>query len=56
VLTTTLDGKLRAAMCHLAPDMRKQPASADYVQRITAPARKYGFPEWYVERLEEFLR
>jgi hypothetical protein len=56
VLTTTQEGKLRPAMCYLAPDMPKRPASADYVERITRPAREYGFPEWYVERLEGFRR
>jgi hypothetical protein len=30
------------------------PAASDYIDRIAGPARAYGFPDWYVERLESF--
>ena len=56
VLTETLDGKWRPALCYIAPHMEPRPAAADYVERIVRPARAFGFPSWYVERLESFRR
>jgi hypothetical protein len=38
----------------LCPAMVERPVSADYLDRIIAPAREYGFPAWYIERLEKF--
>ena len=41
-----------AAGCH--EDETDQWAADDYVERIVAPAIAYGFPMWYIERLESF--
>jgi hypothetical protein len=54
VLVETLDEKWRPALCYLAPAMEPKPATADYVERIAVPARAFGFPEWYVQRIEGF--
>ncbi len=54
VVTITADGKLRPAMTYICPDMIARPAEAAYVERIAAPASKFGFPRWYVERIEAF--
>jgi cation transport regulator ChaC len=54
VLTESLDGNWRPAMCYIAPHMPARPAATDYVDRIVAPARALGFPPWYIERLESF--
>jgi hypothetical protein len=54
VLVETLDGKWRAALCYLAPAPEPAPASNDYIDRIVGPAREYGFPAWYIARLEGF--
>jgi hypothetical protein len=54
VLAETQDGRWRPALCYIAPEMEPRPASDDYVDRIVGPARDYGFPDWYVERLERF--
>jgi hypothetical protein len=54
VLVETLAGTWRPALCYLAPAMEPRPAAADYVERIIAPARAHGFPEWYIRRLESF--
>jgi hypothetical protein len=56
VLTETFDGRYRPALCYVASDMKPQPATADYVDRIVRPARALGFPAWYVERLQSFAR
>jgi hypothetical protein len=54
VLTETMEGTWRPALCYLAPTMEPRPAANDYIDRIAGPARDYGFPEWYVRRLESF--
>lgn len=54
VLTKTTDGKLRPALCYIAPSMEPQPATNDYIDRIVGPTAEYGFPSWYIQRLESF--
>jgi hypothetical protein len=54
VLAQTLDGALRPALCYICPRMVDRPASEDYINRIVVPARRYGFPRWYIQRLESF--
>ena len=49
------DGGSTPALCYIAPFLPPAPAKAEYVARIVKPARSYGFPDWYVERLEAFL-
>ena len=56
VVVETLDGAWRPALCYIAPTMEPGKADAAYVDRIVAPARELGFPEWYVARLESFKR
>ena len=54
VLVETRDGTWRAAFCYVAPAMEPRPPADDYIDRIVGPARQYGFPEWYIARLESF--
>jgi hypothetical protein len=54
VLVETLDGRWRAAFCYIAPAGESRPASNDYIDRIAEPAKRYGFPAWYIARLESF--
>ena len=54
VLVQTLDGKWLPALCYIAPTMDPKPPGNDYVDRIIGPARRYGFPTWYIDRLESF--
>jgi len=54
VLTETLDQKWKPALCYVCPAMVPRPATNDYIDRIVIPARNYGFPGWYLERLESF--
>ena len=54
VLVQTLAGLWRPALCYLCPDMAPRPADNAYVERIIGPARDFGFPEWYLARLESF--
>lgn len=55
VLAWTPSGQLEPALCYLSPEVPAGPPAAEYVARIIAPARKFGFPDWYVRRLESFL-
>lgn len=54
VLAETLDGKWQPALCYICPAMEPRPTANDYIDRIVGPAREYGFPDWYVQRLESF--
>lgn len=54
VLVKTGDGPGEPALCYIAAALRPGPAEADYVERILGPARRHGFPAWYIERLESF--
>jgi cation transport regulator ChaC len=47
-------GSLRPALCYLCPEMAPGPADAAYVDRILAPAERFGFPPWYIERIRSF--
>ena len=55
VLVETGGGTWKSALCYIAPTMEKRPPATDYIARIVKPAKEYGFPEWYIERLESFL-
>ena len=54
VLVETFDGKWRAALCYIAPEMKPRPPNNEYIERIVGPAKDYGFPDWYIARLEAF--
>ena len=54
VIAELLDASLRAALCYICPEMSPRPADREYVDRILAPAERFGFPLWYVERIRSF--
>lgn len=54
VVCRKLDGTLIPALCYLASETAPAPPTDEYLDRIIGPARKYGFPQWYIERLERF--
>jgi len=54
VLVETADGTLRPALCYLSHDMQPRAADPAYVERIAAPARAYGFPQAYVDKIASF--
>ena len=54
VLCRTLEGRWVPALCYIADPMDPAPATDDYLERILRPARDFGFPGWYIEKLEAF--
>jgi hypothetical protein len=54
VLVETMDGKFKPALCYISPGIEEKQAENDYIDRIVNPAKSYGFPEWYIKRLESF--
>jgi hypothetical protein len=54
VLVQTLSGLWLPVLTYIAPKLSDEHAAADYVDRIVTPAIAYGFPSWYIERLESF--
>jgi hypothetical protein len=56
VIVQTQEGRLLPALSYIAPEGPAATPAGDYVDRITGPARDYGFPDWYVKHLESFRR
>ena len=54
VLCERNDGSLIPALVYLNPDMTPAATTDEYLDKITNPARKLGFPDWYIEKLESF--
>jgi hypothetical protein len=54
VLAETMSGEWRPALVYIAHAMTPGPAEREYVERIAGPARRFGFPDWYCERIESF--
>jgi hypothetical protein len=54
ILVRTGAGLWRPTLCYICPEMSPRPADRAYVERIVGPAGAFGFPAWYVERLERF--
>ena len=52
VLTQMESGGWFPALCYIASEMVPQGADPAYVERIVNAAREFGFPLWYIERLE----
>jgi hypothetical protein len=54
VAVETRDGRTVPALCYIADELAESPPDPAYVERILQPARAYGFPGWYLERLASF--
>ena len=52
VLVETRDGKLVPSLCYIPPSRENKPADHDYLARLVTAGREYGFPEWYLSKLE----
>ena len=48
------NGGLRPALCYISNRSKQSAADPEYVERIVAPARDYGFPDWYIDHLKSF--
>lgn len=54
VLVVTEDERWLPALTYIAPELPPEPASDGYIDRLLAPARAHGFPDWYLDRIESF--
>lgn len=54
VIAETAGGGLVPALCYIAPLPAAAYATDEYIDRIVGPAREYGFPAWYIERIESY--
>lgn len=54
VVVETMEGVQTPALCYLSPAREVAAADRRYIDRIVGPAREYGFPAWYLERIEQF--
>ncbi|HEV3467864.1 MAG TPA: gamma-glutamylcyclotransferase family protein [Pyrinomonadaceae bacterium] len=55
VLVETAGGQFVPALCYVAHERPEGPVNKDYVEGMIRLSKKYGFPEWYAERLAGFL-
>ena len=56
VLVEMGGGLVAPALCYIAPTRPPARPVDDYVDWITGSAREYGFPDWYIARLETFRK
>ncbi|MDB5929016.1 MAG: hypothetical protein JWR60_723 [Polaromonas sp.] len=54
VIVQTPAGTLQPAICYIPLTCGDKPADPDYLDALLNAARGYGFPAWYLERLESF--
>ena len=54
VIVRTRGGKIVPALTFLAENMPAGQAGNGYIDHILKAAKNYGFPRWYVERIEAF--
>lgn len=54
VLVETMEGVQVPALCYLSLSREVSSADRRYLDRILESAREYGFPAWYLERIEQF--
>jgi hypothetical protein len=52
VLTSTLDGALRAALCYMAPTMIDAAPDPAFVKQLAQCVRTMGLPDWYAAHVE----
>jgi len=51
VLVETRDGKFVPSLCYIPPSRENKPADRDYLDKLVAAGREYGFPDWYLTKL-----
>ena len=49
------EGRQVPALTYISDPLQKSLPARDYVQRIIEPARQWGFPDWYIQRLLQFM-
>jgi len=54
VLAETSDGRRQPALCYISHEHKVEHAAPQYIERIAAPARQLGFPDWYLARIDSF--
>ncbi|MBL4789471.1 MAG: gamma-glutamylcyclotransferase [Kordiimonadaceae bacterium] len=54
VIVRTRGGRIVPALTYLSTNLDPSFAKADYVKSLLATADKYGFPRWYLDRIEAF--
>ena len=54
IIVNTQDEKWIPALCYIADSMEPKPTTNAYIDRIVGPAKEYGFPQWYIDKVEKF--
>jgi hypothetical protein len=54
VVVEPQQGEPVPALCYISSSLPPGPAASDYIDRIVEPAKRLGFPTWYIAHLESF--
>ena len=54
VMVQTRGGKIVPALTYLSSNLETGPASSALIDKLLKPAAVYGFPTWYLDRIESF--
>ncbi|NVJ97076.1 MAG: gamma-glutamylcyclotransferase [Alphaproteobacteria bacterium] len=54
MMVFTRGGKMVPALVYISSDMKPGFADNEYVDKVLKAATSYGFPKWYLERIEAF--
>jgi hypothetical protein len=54
VLVQLRSGAFEPALCYISHTLQPKAAESAYVERIAAPAQRFGFPDWYLRHLLSF--
>ena len=54
VLVKTSEEKWRSSLCYIANSIPPKPPTNDYIDKIITSGKEYGFPTWYLDKIETF--
>ena len=54
VICERTDGSLLPALCYLNPKKTSGAPNPGYIDKVIGPAKSFGFPDWYLQRLGSF--
>ncbi len=54
VLVQTMSGRWIPALTYISANLSGESATREYVDKIIKPAKAYGFPSWYIKKLESY--
>ena len=54
VLVKTENDMWRTSLCFIANSIPPNPPTNEYLDTMVNSAKEYGFPDWYINKIETF--